>query len=209
MPFLEAGADVLAVDVSQAQLDRLHRAADEIGARVQTIEADAVDAVRALRESGRSFDVVSATSFLHHVPDYLAVLADAVSLVAPRGVFGTFQDPLRYSGRGLPTRAFVRLAYVAWRLSEGDRLGGLRRQLRRTVSGFDEARAEDALEYHAQRGGVHEDAVAALLREQGLAVEIERYFSTQSPFFQALGDRLGLETSFAVIARRRSGAVGS
>lgn len=203
MPFLEAGADVVAVDVSQAQLDRLRRSAERIGASVRTIEADAADALRTLRQEARTFDVVSATSFLHHVPDYLAVLEDAVSLLGPSGAVGTFQDPLRYSGRGRATRAFVRLAYAAWRLREGDRLGGVRRRLRRTISGLDDARAEDALEFHAQRGGVDEDAVAALLRGHGLAVDVERYFSTQSPFFQALGERLGLETSFAVVAVRQ------
>jgi SAM-dependent methyltransferase len=204
MPFLAVGAEVVAVDVSQAQLDRLRRAADALGTSVETIEADADEAVRALRAEGRTFDVVSATSFLHHVPRYLDFLEEASQLVGPRGAFGSFQDPLRYEGRGRATRAYVRLAYAAWRLSQEDVLGGLRRRLRRSVSGFDEASEADALEYHAQRGGVDEDAVAALLREQGFEVDLERYFSTQSPLFQAVGERLGLESSFAVRAVRRA-----
>ena len=202
LPFLRGGANVVAVDVSQAQLASLLRRAEELGGQVETICADADAAIERLRAEGRTFDVVSATSFLHHVPDFLGVLREVLPLVAAGGALGTFQDPLRYAGLGRPTRLFAQGAYAVWRLQEGDRLGGLRRRIRRRVRGFDEANEEDAVEYHAQRGGVDQEAVAALLARNGFDVQVDSYFSTQSPFFQALGQRFGLATSFAVIARQ-------
>jgi SAM-dependent methyltransferase len=206
LPFLRRGANVVAVDVSEAQLESLRRRAEELGGQVETICADADAAIDLLRTEGRTFDVVSATSFLHHVPDYVGVLREAVPLVAAGGALGTFQDPLRYAGLGRSTRLFAQVAYAAWRLQEGDRLGGLRRRLRRSVVGFDEVSKDDAIEYHAQRGGVDQRAVAGLLERNGFDVRLDRYFSTQSPVFQALGERLGLVTSFSIVARRRTAA---
>ena len=90
MPFVELGAEVTAVDDSPAQLARLRERA---GDRVETVEADAEEALASLPAD---FDVVVASSFLHHVPDYLGFLDLAIGRARSRAVFLSFQDPLLY-----------------------------------------------------------------------------------------------------------------
>jgi hypothetical protein len=148
------------------------------------------------------FDVIVASSFLHHVPDYLAFVRRATQVMSPHGVFFSFQDPLRYAGLPVSTLVFARMAYAAWRVRQPDVLGGLSRRARRARGISVESCPEDWIEYHATRGGVDADAVVAVLQDEGFQPRVTKYFSTQSGVFQRLGERLGLETTFAVLAVR-------
>ena len=114
MPFVELGAEVTAVDDSPAQLARLRERA---GDRVETIEADAEVALAFLPAD---YDVVVASSFLHHVPDYLGFLDRTLGHARARAVFLSFQDPLLYASLPRPTRTYAALSYDAWRLVQGD-----------------------------------------------------------------------------------------
>lgn len=201
--FLELGAEVTAVDVSQKQLEALrareHRQGERLQLRCQSAQA-------VLEEEGPSYDVVMATSFLHHIPDYLGLVAGAVRRLTRQGQFFFFQDPLRYDSLPRPTLAFSQGVYYMWRLWQPDRLGGLKRWLRRQRGVYLPHCVEDNVEYHGIRNGVDQEALTALLRGQGFDCRLVRYFSTQSALFQALGSRLGLENTFALIARRRTQA---
>jgi SAM-dependent methyltransferase len=196
MPFVELGAEVTAVDDSPAQLARLRERA---GDRVETIEADAEEALASLPAD---YDVVVASSFLHHVPDYLGFLDRALGRARARAVFLSFQDPLLYASLPRPTRTYAALSYDAWRLTQGDVLAGVGRRLRRRRGVYIDSVVEDVIEYHATRGGVDHEAVLASIAAHGFEPRLVRYFSTQARPFHALGRALRLENTFAVIATR-------
>jgi SAM-dependent methyltransferase len=199
LPFLEAGAHVTAVDESDEELSHLRAAAARFGERLELRHGDATELVSVL---GSDFDVVVASSFLHHVPDYLEFVRAALRLLRPGGQLLVFQEPLRHDSLPPGTLAVTRAAYAAWRVRQGDVAGGLRRRLRRARGIYRDDDPEDAVEYHAMRGGLDHDALVTLLEREGLSVRFVRYFSTQSPLFQRLGERLGLESTFALVGRR-------
>ena len=200
---LELGAQVTAVDVSSSQLAELGRKCERFGDRLAIRHGDVCEV---LRELDGPFDVVVASACLHHLPDYLGVVGDAIKLLAPHGQFLSFQDPLRYDTVSRFTRAFGELSYLSWRMLQGDLWGGLRRRLRRRV--LDESPLDDSplnyAEYHVVRGGVDQDAIVALLAASGFECEIIRYFSTQSRVFQPLGAALGLQNTFGILGERRA-----
>ena len=161
--------------------------------------------VDAFLESAGPWDIVVATSFLHHVPDYLALVSRLTPLLPPGGQLFTFQDPLRYDSLAPPTRAFSAATYGVWRLAQGDVVRGLGRRVRRTRGIYLEDSVHDNSEYHVTRGGVDHVALVSQLSRAGFDVDLVPYFSTQASVFQWLGDRLGLRNSFALLATR-SGA---
>lgn len=200
LKFLALGARVTAVDSSATQLDALRRKCERFGDR---LEVRCEDVSEVLRTTCEKYDIVVASSFLHHVPDYLGLLAQTVTLLAPRGQFFSFQDPLRYDSVGRLPKMFSDLAYLSWRLTKGDVVGGLGRRLRRRRGLYLADSMHDNAEYHATRNGVDQDAICQFLREQALECQIVSYFSTQSRLFQTLGSVLGVKNTFAVLARRR------
>jgi SAM-dependent methyltransferase len=196
LPLLERGLRVTAVDESAERLAQLAASARAYADRLTTERGDAAAVVERL-EPG--YDALVASSFLHHVPDYAALLRSALRLLRPRAHVLLFQDPSRKLGRG--TRWFSTVAYLTWRTGRGDIAGGAHRRLRRMRGIWLDA-PEDEVEYHALRGGLDEDAVCDVLREADFECEVVRYFSTQSTAFQRLGTALGLANTFAVSARR-------
>lgn len=190
----------MAVDVSAAQLGALRASGERFGKRLQLLCGDVSEVLRSLTAR---YDVVVASSFLHHVPDYLGVLAQATTLLAPRGQVFSFQDPLRYDSLGAGPKAFSDVAYLCWRLSRGDVAGGLGRRLRRRSGRYLAESVYDNAEYHVTRNGVDQDAIRKILEGQGLECRIVPYFSTQSRLFQELGFLLGVKNTSAVLARRR------
>lgn len=200
LPFLELGARVTAVDISTSQLDALLA---KCGHHHDRLEVSCEDIGETLSRKSRAFDVIVANSFLHHVPDYLAMIREATSLLTPQGQFFSFQDPLRYDSVGTFARAFSELAYLSWRVFKGDVLGGLRRRMRRARGIYLEDSVDDNAEYHVVRGGVDQNAISDLLNDLGFDCGILAYFSTQSRLFQPLGEALAVQNTFSVIARRR------
>ncbi len=205
LPFLELGANVTAVDISSNQLDvlrsRCARFADRLEARCEDIN-------ETFRNKSKEYDIIVANSFLHHIPDYIAMMSDAIIRLTPYGQFFSFQDPLRYDSVGRFTRMFSALGYFQWRIFKGDVIGGLGRRLRRSCGVYLENSVYDNAEYHVTRNGVDQGAIYKLFKEQkGCDCDIVRYFSTQSRIFQSIGTALGLENTFAVIARRHASAI--
>ncbi|MEX2092023.1 MAG: class I SAM-dependent methyltransferase [Pirellulales bacterium] len=194
---LELGARVTAVDVSSSQLAELDRKCEQFGDRLETHCGDVCEV---LAQLDGPFDFVVASACLHHVPDYVGVIRDAIKLLTPAGQFLSFQDPLRYDSVSRFTRAFDELSYLQWRVFQGDLWGGLKRRLRRSRGVLDDSPLDNA-EYHVFRGGVDQDAIAALLTAAGFECDVIRYFSTQSRVFQPLGTVLGVNNTFAIVAR--------
>ena len=151
----------------------------------------------------RPFDMVAAVSVLHHIPDYLSFIGRAVELLSLGGSFVSWQDPLYYPRRSQAERAADRIFYLAWRLGQGELSKGVSTRWRRVRGVYDESNPSDMVEYHVVRDGVDEEAIRKLLEPKFGEVRILPYWSTQSRMGQRIGDRLGLETTFGIVADQR------
>ena len=200
LPFLELGASVVAVDISESQLDALKKKCRDYDGMLDVRCEDINDT---LKDKGQKYDIIVVSSFLHHVPDYVGLIREAVSVLNPRGQFFSFQDPLRYDSVGKATMMFTNVAYFSWRVFKGDVLGGLKRRVRRARGIYLEESVHDNAEYHVTRNGVDHEAIHALLKEQGFDCRIVTYFSTQSRVFQPIGAALGIKNTFAIAAQKQ------
>jgi len=200
LPFLELGATVTAVDISRKQLDGLQAKCEAFGDRLEVRCEDIGDT---LADTRAEYDIIVVNSFLHHVPDYLAMIRQAIAVLSPHGQFFSFQDPLRYDTVGTVATAFEKFAYLSWRVFRGDVIGGVARRLRRARGIYREDSVHDNAEYHVVRNGVDHEAIAALFDEHGFDCSIVPYYSTQSRLFQPIGEALGMKNTFAAIACRR------
>ncbi len=206
LPFLELGARVTAVDISSNQLEVLRETCKEHADRLEVRCEDINDT---LQEPGKKYDIIAINSFLHHIPDYMAIVDKCISMLEPHGVFFTFQDPLRFDTVGRPSRLFTDLGYFFWRLSlggKGDVMGGIRRRLRRRRGVYLESSYEDNAEYHVTRNGVDQLGIEELFKKRGFDCRVITYYSTQNSVFQPIGAALGIRNTFGVIARRANGA---
>ncbi|WP_240929643.1 class I SAM-dependent methyltransferase [Streptomyces coryli] len=193
-----AGAEVTVTEMSEPSasfLRRRFRHNDRV-----TVLHDA-DGERALR--GDPVDLVVCISVLHHIPDYVRSVRRLTDRVVPGGAFVSYQDPLWYPRRGTVSMAADRGAYFLWRLGQGQLQRGLATRVRRLRGIRDESNPADMVEYHVVRDGVDELALRDLLAECFADVGVERYWSTQSPLLQQLGERRGPRTTFGLIARGR------
>lgn len=109
---LEMGIVPLTVDLSPEMLGIYERKARVAGYRPRT-EVDEIDCF--LQHTKGTWDVVVFSSALHHLEDYIAVMAAAMDRVRPGGVIVTIFDPTRVGRIGLVFRRADYLAYTATR----------------------------------------------------------------------------------------------
>jgi hypothetical protein len=157
----------------------------------------------AILESSDRWDLAVMTSVLHHIPDYLTFLSKLSALVTEGGTIFTVQDPLYYPRMSKFAHVADRGAYFAWRVFQGDVKRGLATRLRRLRGVYLDTEPSDLVEYHVVRDGVDEKAIADTLGSYFDDVEIFRYWSTQAPLLQRIGDRTRLVTTFGVEATGR------
>ena len=201
LPMLELGATVTAVDLSSEMLATLEKKCAAHGDRL-TVRCEDIE--ETLRNDATEYDIVTANSFLHHVPDYLSMLRAVIPRLSANGQFFSFQDPLKYVTLVPGTRGFDRLAFATWRIGKADAWGGIWRYLRRARGEFREDSPHDNAEFHVLRDGVDQEAIESLFKTAGFECRIVPYFSTQSRIFQPIGAMLGLKNTFAFIASRKS-----
>lgn len=204
LPFLELGAEVTAVDISQRQLDTLVQVCQ---AHRDRLEVRCEDINDTLQDSEREYDIIAVNSFLHHIPDYLSLIDRCTEVLSPHGMFFSFQDPLRYDTVPRSTKMFTDVGYFFWRVSrgrKGDVIGGIRRRLRRRRGIYLEDCHADNAEYHVTRNGVDHDAIRSLLDQRGFDCRIVSYYSTQNTLFQHFGAALGIKNTFGIVASRRA-----
>jgi SAM-dependent methyltransferase len=202
-PWFEHRVQLTAVDSSEPMLRGLVEKASAFGLVPVVAVADALEF---LESKGEPFDVITHVSMVHHVPDYLHLLERAAARVRSGGSLLTFQDPLRYDRMRFPNHQLDRASYFAWRLGQGNLKRGLRTRWRRLRGVYSEAEVVDFDDYHVVRSGVDSEAIADLLGRHFDAVEVVSYWSTYSRALQSLGARLGLVSSFGILAsgRKRS-----
>jgi SAM-dependent methyltransferase len=199
LPFLELGAHVTAVDISESQLAVLVQKCGQFATRLRVHRGDINEILECSEDR---YGIVVMNSFVHHIPDYLALFQQSIAILQPKGLIFSFQDPLRYDTLGKGSFYFSMGAYFFWRLFQGNYLQGLRTRIRRLRGIYVPGSKEDDAEYHVTRNGVDQDAIAQLLASESFTCEIIRYFSTQSSIFQRLGLFFGVKNTFAIIAQK-------
>ena len=191
---LGAGATVTVTETSAASANRLR---ENFGDAVEVRYDETGEGILADRAQ---WDLVVMTSVVHHIPDYLSFLERLVQRVVDDGALLTVQDPLYYPRRSKTAHRADRAAYLAWRLFQGDYRRGLATRLRRIRGVYLDTEVADLAEYHLVRDGVDEEAILGLLGTLFADVEVFRYWSTQSPLLQRIGDHTALKTTFGVQA---------
>lgn len=194
--FLKLGAEVLAVDVSERQLQQLRASCDGLPGRL-TIRCADIDAV--LKEDIR-FDVIVANSLLHHIPDYMDLVRRCILHLSDHGVFFSFQDPMWHASMSRRDAASSWIAYTLWRFGQGDVLAGIGRRLRRMAGVYSPDSLYDNVEYHVVRDGVDQRSIAELLAVAGFTCEVVEYCSFHSVLFQPFGERMNVKNSFGILA---------
>ncbi|MGW0161213.1 class I SAM-dependent methyltransferase [Mycobacterium sp. NPDC003323] len=197
---LRAGGSATITEMSKASADFLTRKfSDNTHVRVlYDTDGDAP-----FHES-EQYDVILLISVIHHMPDYEAVITKLCDTVLrPGGAVVTFQDPLWYPRQKRLDRALSWGSYFAWRLTQGELRRGLATRWRRLRGSYSETEPSDLVEYHVVRDGVDDLGLYELLQNRFIDVEVDRYFSTQSPQLQSLGSKLFPANTFGLLARGR------
>jgi SAM-dependent methyltransferase len=193
-PALALNCDVTAVDMSEPAIEELRR---RLGANPKLQVHHDPDGD--LRGIDGDYTLLLCVSVLHHIPDYLGFLEQATKRLAPGGALLTLQDPTWYPRHRVAHRA-ERAAYFAWRLTQGDILRGAQTRLRRMRGVYDETNPADMVEYHIVRSGVDERAILSFAQERFAEATLLPYWANQLGMAQGLGERLGLQSSFGIVA---------
>jgi SAM-dependent methyltransferase len=204
LPYLALGARVVAADASDELLQGLREKASAHRDALTIMAGDIFITLKKLTSERSQFDIICASSFLHHIPDYLELCRCAAPLLRPGGVFFTFQDPLRYDTLKRSNYFLDRASYFWWRLFQGNYLRGIKTRWRRLSGTYRDDLAEDAAEYHVVRNGVDQAAIKELFDALGFECSLWPYWSTQSTLFQRLGEKLKLANTFGVIAQKKA-----
>jgi SAM-dependent methyltransferase len=193
-PALAMGCDVTAVDMSESSVDDLRR---RFGTNPKFDSVYNPDGK--LPDIADDYTLLMLVSVIHHIPDYISFLRDASRRIVPGGSLLTLQDPVWYP-RHRASHEAERMSYFAWRLAQGNAIGGLKTRLRRIRGVFDETNPSDMIEYHVVRRGVDEQMVLSFAHETFSEATLIPYWSSHLGVAQHLGDRLGLNSSFGVVA---------
>lgn len=153
---------------------------------------------------GSKYDVILLISVIHHIPDYIDTVTRLCdTTLQPGGAVLTFQDPLWYPRQSRWERMLSRAPYFIWRLTQGEFRRGIATRWRRLRGVYSETDPSDLVEYHVVRQGVDEIALYELFRERFTKVEIDRYFSTQSPQLQSICEKNFPCNTFGIAAYGR------
>ncbi len=192
---LAMGCDVTAVDMSGPSVEELERRFG-MNPRLTTV----YDPDGKLKDIDGDYSLLMFISVLHHIPDYISFLAEASQRLGAGGALLTLQDPTWYP-RHPVSRRLAQASYFAWRLAQGNLRGGLQTRIRRMRGILDETNPHDMVEYHVVRDGVDEQSVVSFARETFTDVTLIPYWSSHLGAVQHLGGRLGLHSSFGVVAQ--------
>ena len=147
IPFLDLGAHVTAVDISESQLQALTVRCGGFGSRLEVRQGEMSEILDRERQK---YDVIVMNSFLHHIPDYLSAIRKAVKSLYPHGQLFSFQDPLRYDTLGPGTWLTSNLGCYSWRLSQWNYVRGLKKRVRSIRRIYMSGSKEDDAEYHSE-----------------------------------------------------------
>lgn len=184
LKLVDLGASVTGVDVSDAMLARLREKFDPADTR-STLALIARDADDYLRDCGDSFDLVCACSYLHHMPDYMATLTTAASLVVPGGCLYVAHEPLATTRSDRLGRILEWIDFRWQRFEVRTGIGG------RTARDDPYYDPDSLADYWAMDRGLEPDAIASALRTAGLIPRITMYDSKRHRILHVAARLLG------------------
>lgn len=192
---LAIGWDVTATDMAPTSVDELGSRYGGNSRFRALLDGDGD--LAALRDD--QFSAALYASVLHHIPDYCKSIDDVLDRLLPGGALITFQDPLWYPGMSRFVKALGHWLYIGWRLSQGGVLKGAAARVRRARGKFDESNPRDMVEYHVIRDGVNQEELSRRFRTRFEQFAVVPYWSAHSALGQAVGERLGVANTFAII----------
>ncbi len=204
--YLKRGYKVKAVDISPEMIGILCSKLNPAeSSYVELVVSDVEDIVASTQTYG-TWDVISFSSVLHHLPDYKIVLAHAVRQLPPGGVLYICHEPLRQpnSKRGLASRLACKILngvdtlYIyARKLLVYSRQSLLARTLFKRI----DYRWSD---YHSRLGIDAQEILRRLEHAGARTLLYLTYRSRYSSLLAALDARLGISehSHFRLIVRR-------
>lgn len=167
---LKRNFQVDAVDISAEMIERLRAKQPEALARKQ-LKTVVQDADRFLADEKGSYDLITASSVLHHFPDYSATIKAMVTHLKPGGSLIFFHEPC--AEKASKIEFFLRR--VDWKLS---RLFVISRADLKTMKQLH--LSYDMADYHVTHG-FDEEKVQATLKTYGMEIlSLERYATAQT-----------------------------
>jgi SAM-dependent methyltransferase len=195
---LAAGGTAVVTEMSRASFDYLSERYRDVSEVRVVYDTDG----SAPFKQEAQYDVILLISVIHHIPDYLEVITRLCDTVLrPGGTVVTFQDPVWYPRQTRWARGLSWGSYFAWRLTQGEFRRGLATRWRRLRGVYSEAEPADLVEYHVVRQGVDDFALLDLFRARFADVDVDRYFSTQSPPLQTIFEKYVPPNTFGIVAR--------
>ena len=196
---------MLAVGSSVTALEMAHASAEVLSSRFgnNPLFTSIYSQDGSLTSLHRDYSMAVFVSVLHHIPDYVGALKDAVCRIRPGGALIVLHEPLWYPRASKVALCLNKIGYFSWRVRQGRILHGIGTQARRLRGEYDESKLSDMVEYHVVRQGVDEETIAQLLTANFETVELIKYWSNQSVLAQRFGERLSLENTFGLVASGR------
>jgi ubiquinone/menaquinone biosynthesis C-methylase UbiE len=207
LKMLSRGWSATVVDVSPDMLAVLQEKASRGGFAPTLVNQDILDF---LEGSGDNFDVITFSSVLHHLHEYLPVIAAAADRIGSRGVFYSVFDPMppRHPRLARGFEAFDTL--VAKLLHDrADLLPGTFRRIKKLFRTPDAGHGRavltsgDLAEYHAL-AGIDSAAIVRLLDSKEFVVEESRWSAGRSAPAKFINRYLRFMESFKILAQRKA-----
>jgi 2-polyprenyl-3-methyl-5-hydroxy-6-metoxy-1,4-benzoquinol methylase len=197
-PMLAVGSRVTALEMAHASVETL---SSRFGKNPLFTSVHSQDG--SMTSLGRDYSMAAFVSVLHHIPDYVGALRDAVGRIRPGGALIALHEPLWYPRASKLALYVNKIGYFSWRARQGAILRGIATQARRLRGEYDQSNPSDMVEYHVVRQGVDEESIVQLLTSNFESVKLIKYWSNQSSLAQRFGERLSLENTFGLVASGR------
>lgn len=199
LKFLNRNAVVTGVDISKEMLDELRK---YVSGSAKLITANADDFIKIQLKKNEKYDIISFSSVLHHLPDYLDTVTNACNLVNEGGVlYIIFEHPLGVERK-------VNLMHRIWSFALSFADGKIYRWgLKiKDVKHPDESCYEYA-DYHVWQGerGINQEKICHILKENGFKiVQYKEYILRQNGIFALVDNMLKITPPniFSLIAQK-------
>ncbi len=196
---LERGVATTAVDISEGMLERLAEKARGVG-KLEVMCGAADGLLEEMASAGRTFDIVTGCSFLHHLPDYLHTVELAGRVVKDGGFLYFAHEPMLNDTVTDLSRRMQWIDFKLWRLkTHVKRLVG-------AEAPDDVYWSPDCLaDYWDLKEGCDQRRIAEVMEAAGLKTDVRLYDSKRSRALNSICRLMGTKTLFAVIGCGRHG----
>jgi len=197
LKFLKRGAVVTGVDISKEMLNELLKCVSGNG-NTTLITLDAESFIKDELKNNKKYDLISFSSILHHLPNYLDTVTNACNLVRVGGCLYVVHEPPLIAERAenLPRRvsSFADEKVYRWRLM----MKGVKHL---PISCYEYA------DYHFWQGerGINQEKICRILEENGFKiVQFKEYITRRNGIFALVDNVLKINPTndFSLVAQK-------